>query len=105
MSDTPAVDAADEFTEELDTDIWTDEPSGPSLVSKMLAEVAGTFILVLIGVGAALTVGLASRAPLYLQDESGGFSPVGYSVVVPTLTIGLAFGIAVIIAAVSLGSV
>ena len=47
MSETEAADAAEEFTDELDADIWADEPAGPSLVSKMLAEVAGTFILVL----------------------------------------------------------
>ncbi len=109
MSETPAADAAEEmteeFTEEFDTDIWADEPAGPSLVSKMLAEVAGTFILVLLGVGTAITLGIASRSTLFLQSDSGGYSPVGYSIIAPTLTVGLAFGVSVIIAAVVFGGV
>jgi len=84
MSETPAADAADEFTDELDNDIWTDEPAGPSLVSKMLAEVAGTFILVLLGVGAALLSSLGNNG---------------------TLTVGLSFGIAVIIGATAFGAI
>lgn len=78
MSETPAADAAEEFSEELETDIWSDEPAGPSLIAKMLAEVVGTFILVLLGVGAALLSGLGNNG---------------------TLTVGLAFGVAVIIGA------
>src|SRR6188474_2671410 len=84
MSEVPAADAAEEFSEELEADIWTDEPAGPSLITKMLAEVAGTFILVLLGVGTALL----------LTTGSNG-----------TQTVGLAFGTAVIIAAVVFGGV
>jgi aquaporin Z len=105
MSETEAADAAEEFTEELEADIWADEPAGPSLISKMLAEVAGTFILVLLGVGTAITLSIASRSTLFLQSDSGGYQPVGYSVVAPTLTVGLAFGVSVIIAAVVFGGV
>ena len=67
-----------EFVEELDTDVWVDEDAGPGLIPRMLAELAGTFILVLIGVGAALLSGTGNNG---------------------TLTVGLAFGIAVIIGA------
>lgn len=84
MSETPAADAAAEFTEELDNDIWADEPSGPSLISKMLAEVAGTFILVLLGVGTAL---------LFTNGDNG------------TQTVGIAFGTSVVIAAFAFGAV
>ncbi|MGC4175904.1 aquaporin [Demequina sp.] len=84
MSETPAADAAEEFTEELDNDIWADEPSGPSLIGRMLAEVAGTFILVLLGVGTAL---------LMATGDNG------------TQTVGLAFGTAVIISAVAFGAI
>ena len=84
MSDTPAADAADEFTEELDSEIWADEPAGPSLLAKMGAEVVGTFILVLLGVGTAL---------LLNTGQNG------------TLAVGFAFGIGVVIAAVALGGI
>lgn len=87
MSDTPVAEPADEpqavvaeeaFTEELDDDIWVDEPAGSSLIGKMVAEVVGTFVLVLLGVGAALLGGLGNNG---------------------TLTVGLAFGVAVVIGA------
>lgn len=100
MSDTPAADAAEEFTEELDADIWSDEPAGPSLITKMLAEVVGTFILVLLGVGTALTLGLMSSGTIVIQGQNAGGILGG-----PTLTVGLAFGIALIIAAVVFGGV
>ena len=60
------------------------EPSGPSLLARLGAEVAGTFILVLLGVGAALFSGTGNNG---------------------TLTVGLSFGVAVIIAAFAFGSV
>ena len=103
MSETPAADAAEEFIEEFDGDIWIDETEGPSLVTKMLAEVAGTFILVLLGVGTALMLGFGSKWPLYVQNDTGGYGQIGYSVTSNPLVVGLAFGIAVIIAAVSFG--
>lgn len=84
MSDTPAADAAEEFTEELDAEIWADEPAGPSLLAKMGAEVVGTFILVLLGVGTALLLSTGSNG---------------------TQSVGFAFGIGVIIAAVALGGI
>jgi aquaporin Z len=82
MSDSAAADAAEEFTEEFDADVWVDEPAGPSLISKMLAEAFGTFILVMLGVGTALTASTSTNG---------------------TLAIGFAFGIALMIAAVVFG--
>lgn len=69
---------------EFETRIVVTEPMGPSLAARLGAELAGTFILVLLGVGAAL------------------FNKVGGN---GTLTVGLSFGVAVIIAAFAFGSV
>jgi aquaporin Z len=99
MSDTDAAEAADEFTEELDTDIWTEDPAGPSLISKMLAEAAGTFILVLIGVGTALTLGLVASGTIVIQGQTQG-GILGS----PTFVVGFAFAISVVIAAFAFGS-
>ena len=98
MSEAPAADAAEEFIEEFDADVWMDEPSGPSLITKMLAEVAGTFILVLLGVGTALTLGLVSSGALVIQGQTQG-NVFG----APTSVVGFAFAIAVIIAAFAFG--
>ncbi|WP_200807357.1 aquaporin [Demequina sp. NBRC 110053] len=46
------------FEEELEEDVWVEEASGPSVVARMLAEAGGTFILVFMGVGAALFSGV-----------------------------------------------
>jgi len=100
MSDTPAADAAEEFTEELEADIWVDEPAGPSLITKMLAEVAGTFILVLLGVGTALSLGFVSSGTLVIQGQNAG-SVMGS----PTFVVGFAFAISVVIAAFAFGGV
>lgn len=67
-----------EFVEEIETDVWIEDESGPGLIPRMLAEVAGTFILVLLGVGAALLSGTGNNG---------------------SLTVGLSFGVAVIIGA------
>jgi len=98
MSQTEAADAAEEFTEELDEDIWTDEPAGPSLITKMLAEVAGTFILVVLGVGTALTLGLVSSGQI--RTPEGVIGGVFGS---PTLVVGFAFAISIVIAAFAFG--
>lgn len=42
------------FAEEFDEEVWAEDTSGPSLIARMLAEMAGTFILVFMGVGAVL---------------------------------------------------
>ena len=98
MSEAPAADAAEEFIEEFDSDVWMDEPSGPSLITKMLAEVAGTFILVLLGVGTALTLGLVSSGALVIQGQTQG-NVFG----APTSVVGFAFAVAVIISALAFG--
>lgn len=59
LSDTDTIadaagteDAA--FAEEFDEEVWAEDTSGPSLIARMMAELAGTFILVFMGVGAVL---------------------------------------------------
>src|SRR5690554_6691042 len=47
----------DVFADDLRDDIWAEEPSGPGIVARTLAELAGTFILVFMGVGALLFAG------------------------------------------------
>lgn len=69
---------------EFETRVVVAEPSGPSLLARLGAEVAGTFILVLLGVGAVLFSGTGNNG---------------------TLTVGLSFGVAVIIAAFAFGGV
>ena len=56
-TDPAATDDA-AFAEELDEDVWAEDVSGPSLIARMMAELAGTFILVFMGVGAALFSGV-----------------------------------------------
>lgn len=48
---TPESDT-DVFAEELSDDVWTEEVRGPGIVARMLAELAGTFIVVFMGLGA-----------------------------------------------------
>jgi aquaporin Z len=84
MADETAGVEADSFQEDLDQEVWVEDNSGPSLLAKMGAEATGTFILVLLGVGAALLSGLGNNG---------------------TLTVGLAFGIAVLIGAIVFGGV
>jgi len=62
--------------DQLIDEVWVKDSSGPSLMARMGAEVAGTFILVTMGVGAALFLGLGNNG---------------------TLTAGLAFGVAFMI--------
>ncbi|MFW2513053.1 aquaporin [Demequina sp. SO4-13] len=85
----PTADAAAEpvdhqFEQELEDDSWLEEPAGAGLVTRMLAEAAGTFILVFLGVGAALFA------------NALGWGPLG---------IALGFAVAVVIAMVVFGGV
>ncbi|WP_228374259.1 aquaporin [Demequina phytophila] len=73
-----------ELSEELTEEVWVEDASGPSLVARMLAELAGTFILVFMGVGTAL----------FLSVGNNG-----------TLTAAFGFALGVIIAAVIFGGV
>lgn len=84
MADEATQVEPDDFTDDLTAEAWSADRAGPSLGARLAAEVAGTFILVLLGVGAALFSGTGSNG---------------------TLTVGLAFGAAVIIAAFAFGSV
>lgn len=68
--------------EELIEEVWVEDHSGPGLLARLGAEIAGTFILVLMGVGTALFLGLGNNG---------------------TLTAGLAFGAAVVIGATAFG--
>lgn len=85
MADEPIETEVVEVVEvEFETSSVMAEPTGSSLATRLGAELAGTFILVLLGVGAALFSGTGSNG---------------------TLTVGLSFGVAVIIAAFAFGSV
>lgn len=84
MADEATQVEPDDFTDDLTAEAWSADRAGPSLGARLAAEVAGTFILVLLGVGAALFSGTGSNG---------------------TLTVGLAFGAAVIIAAFAFGGV
>lgn len=83
--DTTDIEAA-EFGVDFTAHVVVTEPSGPSLLARVAAEVAGTFILVMLGVGMALTftLGLGNNG---------------------TLTIGLGFGIGALIATVAFGRI
>lgn len=70
--------------DDLTDEVWTTDTSGPSLGARLGAEVAGAFILVLMGVGAALFMGLGNNG---------------------TLTVGLAFGVAVVVGATAFGAI
>lgn len=73
---------------ELDVDFTTldvvTEPSGPSLLARVGAEVAGTFILVILGVGTALLLSVTNNG---------------------TVVVGLGFGIGAMIAIVAFGRI
>ncbi|WP_062305091.1 aquaporin [Demequina subtropica] len=72
------------LTEEIDEDVWVEDNSGPSLASRMAAEVGGTFILVFMGVGAAVFSGV-----------------MGWDVI----TVAFGFALGVIIAALIFGGI
>ncbi|WP_228375037.1 aquaporin [Demequina iriomotensis] len=72
------------LTDDLTEDVWVEDTSGPSLIARMAAEAAGTFILVFMGVGTAL----------FLSVGSNG-----------TLTAAFGFAMGVIIAAIVFGGI
>ena len=85
MADEPIETEVVEVVEvEFETRSVVTEPAGSGLAARLGAELAGTFILVLLGVGAALFSGFGTNG---------------------TLTVGLSFGVAVIIAAFAFGGV
>ncbi|SEJ18514.1 aquaporin [Demequina mangrovi] len=78
------VEEVDDMPEDVADDVWVEDTSGPSLLSRMAAEVGGTFILVFMGVGTAL----------FLSVGNNG-----------TLTAAFGFALGVIIAATIFGGV
>lgn len=72
------------IVEELDGDDWVEDLSGPSLLGRMGAELAGTFVLVFMGVGTAL----------YAAATGAG-----------TLAVAFGFALGVIIAALIFGGI
>lgn len=78
----PAEDVSVDIVE--DEGVWAEDTSGPSLMARMAAELLGTFILVFMGVGAAL----------FFSTGNNG-----------TLTVAFGFAIGVIIAATIVGRI
>lgn len=70
--------------DQLIDEVWVKDSSGPSLMARVGAEVAGTFLLVTMGVGTALFLGLGNNG---------------------TLTAGLAFGVAFMIGIIAFGHI
>ena len=50
----PAAVVVEEDLHEEDDDVWVEDTSGPSLVTRMVAELFGSFVFLLIALGAAL---------------------------------------------------
>lgn len=84
MSTSPTEDTGDVFRDQLTRDRWEHEVATPGLAGRMMAEVIGTFALVIIGVGTAL----------YALPGGNG-----------SLAIGLAFGIALVAVIVAVATV
>ncbi len=84
MEDETTQVEPEEFTEDLNTETWSGEFAGPTLIARLGAEMLGTFILVLIGAGTAAMVAVTGRGPL---------------------DVGLAYGVALMIGVVAFGAV
>ena len=54
----------DVFADDLEDDVWAEEPAGPGILSRMFAEVAGTFILVFMGLAAFTFITSGANGPL-----------------------------------------
>src|SRR5690554_141312 len=90
------VTETDDFADDLGDDIWVEESSGPGIVARMLSEAAGTFILVLMGLGALLfsggnsgTIGAAFAFAVGMIIAFVVFSGVSGAHVNPAVTIGM----------------
>lgn len=52
--DSTTTQVDQQFADDLEQDVWQEEAAGPSLIGRMVAEAGGTFMLIFLGVGAAL---------------------------------------------------
>lgn len=86
----------DVFAEDLDDDIWVDDPSGPGVIARLFAEAAGTFILVFMGLGALLfasggngTLAVAFAFAVGLAIALVVFGSISGAHVNPAVTVGM----------------
>lgn len=85
----------DVFADDLSDDIWTEDPSGPGILARMLAEAAGTFILVFMGLGTLLFAGNAGSLPTVFALAVGVtiafvvFSGISGAHINPAVTVGM----------------
>jgi len=87
----PEIDADEPDFEDSDIE-WDDEPAGPSLVTRMIAELVGTFVFILLALGAAMfadgriVVALGFALPLWAVVVAIG--RVSGAHVNPAITVG-----------------
>lgn len=84
MADEPIETEAAEVEVDFETQAVVTQPLGPSLLARLGAEVAGTFILVLLGAGTALLLSVTGN---------------------PSIVVGLGFGIGAMIAIIAFGRI
>lgn len=84
MADEVIETETEGLVEDLTSPAVVTEPTGPSLLARVGAEVAGTFILVILGAGTALLLSVTNNG---------------------TLTVGLGFGIGAMIAIFAFGRI
>lgn len=98
MSETeqPATTETDDFADDLSDDNWVADTAGPSILTRMLSEVAGTFILVFMGLGALLFTSTgAGYLPVALAFAIGVaiafvvFSGISGAHINPAVTVGM----------------
>lgn len=76
--DAVTIEIDEEVTEDqLIDEVWVADSSGPSLLARLGAEVAGTFILVVMGVAAALFLGGSTGGPLAVVLAFGAAVVIG----------------------------
>ena len=94
-SEQPPVTETDDFADDLSDDIWAEDPSGPGILARTLAEAAGTFILVFMGLGTLLFAGTAGALPTVFAFAVGVvvafvvFSGISGAHINPAVTIGM----------------
>ncbi|NYI40718.1 aquaporin [Demequina lutea] len=84
MADAPIETETVELEADLETRTVVTEPSGPSLLARVGAEAAGTFIMVLLGAGTALLLKVTGNPPI---------------------VVGLGFGLGAMIAIIAFGHI